>query len=80
MLAHVKENYTITQRTYKPHKQSYIETLENISEVTKIRIYGIVLVIIGIVGCVIFPEDATGGLFVGFMGLLVALFCNEEVI
>ena len=84
MIAHVKVNHTPTQNTYKSRKTEYIEygllkvleALENISEVVKIRLCGVVLIIIGIMGCIAFPEDATGGLLACGMGLLVALFYN----
>lgn len=84
MITHIKVNHTPTQNTYKPRKTEYIEygllkaleAWENVSEVVKIRFLGLGLLIIGIIGCVVFPEDATGGLLVGFLGLLVVLFYN----
>lgn len=84
MIAHVKVNHTPTQNTYKPKKTEYIEygvlkvleTLENISEVAKVRLLGLGLLIIGIIGCVVFPEDCGGALLVCGMGTLVTLFYN----
>ena len=34
------------------------------------KLLGFALVLVGIIFCMIFPEDATGGLFVGILGLL----------
>ena len=34
------------------------------------KLLGVALVLVGIIFCVIFPEDATGGAFVGALGLL----------
>lgn len=84
MIAHIKVNHTPTRNTYKPRKTEYIEygilksleTLENISEVAKVRLLGLGLLIIGIIGCIAFPEDCGGGLLACGMGLLVALFYN----
>ena len=84
MITYIKVNHTPTQRTYKPKKTEYIhygllkvlEVWENLSEVAKVRLLGLGLLIIGIFGCVAFPEDAGGGLFACGIGLLFALFYN----
>lgn len=34
------------------------------------KLLGLALVLVGIIFCMIFPEDATGGVFVGALGLL----------
>ena len=34
------------------------------------KLLGLALVLVGIIFCMIFPEDATGGAFVGALGLL----------
>lgn len=34
------------------------------------KLLGLALVLVGIIFCMIFPEDATGGVFVGVLGLL----------
>lgn len=82
MIINVKINHTPTQRVYKPTEYveygilKVLEAWKNVPDVIKIRLCGVALVLIGISLCVVFPEDATGGLLACFMGLLVALFYN----
>ena len=79
----IKVSHSETQRTYKPTEYIYYGILklvefwqDEISEVLKIKILGLLMIIIGIFGIITFPEDATGGVFACGMGLLVALFYN----
>lgn len=85
MINHVKINHTPTQNTYKHKPTEYIHYSilkiaefwqDEISEVLKIKLLGLLMIMIGIFGCVVFPEDATGGIFVFGMGALVVLFYN----
>ena len=85
MIVYLKENHTPTQNTYKHKPTEYIHYgilklaefwQDKISEVLKIKLLGLLMIMIGILGCIIFPEDATGGVFACGMGTLVVLFYN----
>ena len=54
-------------RTYNRNKEK-----ERAKKQEKIfqKLLGLALVLIGIIFCMIFPDDATGGAFVGALGLL----------
>lgn len=55
-------------------------TLNKISErrkyIQKQRFLGISLVILGVIACAVFPEDATGGVFVTLMGIANIFGCR----
>lgn len=84
MIAHIKVNHTPTQNTYKPRKTEYVhygilkvlETWEEVSDTIKIKLCGVVLLLIGIVLIITFPEDNGGSLLACGIGLLVTLFYN----
>jgi len=58
-----ESNYTITIPKFKLNSKQKSKL--------KIKLSGLFIIAIGIVGCCIIPEDATGFLFAILLGLLV---------
>lgn len=46
------------------------KTTYHLTEYAKQKLLGLLLVIIGIITCAIFKEDATGGVMIAFLGIL----------
>ena len=51
------ESYTVEKKKH------------HLTEYAKQKLLGIALIILGLIACIAFPEDATAGLFVMFLGV-----------
>lgn len=55
-------------------KRNVIKVSEKTKYIIKQKLLGVALVVIGIIGCILFPEDCGGAVFACFMGILRVIF------